>query len=80
MTSALRGATDPAACQGCGETRLVTYDPVLRRWSCAVCGWSWDWRALPRRSIATPVRDAAAESLVADVDALVRVGFSDGPR
>ena len=28
-------------CPGCGEARLIEWDPVLRRWECRVCGWHW---------------------------------------
>jgi len=28
-----------------GERVLIDYDPVLKRWNCGVCGWSWSWRA-----------------------------------
>ena len=31
-------------CPGCREREMVSYDPVLHRWSCDVCGWSWSWR------------------------------------
>ncbi len=33
-------------CPGCGEKRMISYDPALRRWNCDVCGWSWIWRAI----------------------------------
>jgi hypothetical protein len=39
----------PARCPGCGEDRLVEFDPVLRRWECAVCG-RW-WRASGAKSL-----------------------------
>lgn len=29
-------------CPGCGEDRLVEWDPVLRRWECKVCGKHWE--------------------------------------
>jgi ribosomal protein L37AE/L43A len=28
-------------CPGCGEKRLIDFDPVRRVWNCAVCGRSW---------------------------------------
>lgn len=38
-------------CPGCGERRMISYDPVLGRWSCDVCGWSWIWRAVTRAEV-----------------------------
>jgi hypothetical protein len=35
-------------CPGCGERVLINFDPVLQRWNCNVCGWSWTWRRVPR--------------------------------
>lgn len=28
-------------CPGCGESRLIEWDPTLLSWFCNVCGWRW---------------------------------------
>jgi hypothetical protein len=45
-------------CPGRGEQRMISFDPVLKRWSCDVCGWSWSWRPVVRAAgqVATAAR------------------------
>jgi hypothetical protein len=36
---------------------MLDYDSVLRRWNCAVCGWSWTWRSIVRVPNVTRARE-----------------------